>query len=217
MGRARVNVAPHESLLAAIGRTDIVLLDHILRGAFEAGSRLLDAGCGSGRNVHWFLGRGFDVCAIDTDPQALQHVREAAGHRAPDLPAENFRVEAAEATTFDDGSFDAVLAIALLHFARDDEHFDAMLERLLRLLRPGGLFFARLASDIGIESKVTPIGGRRFHLPDGSERFLVDEKMLIERTLRIGATLVDPIKTVNVQNARCMTTWAFRTARRDVS
>lgn len=209
-----MNVPPHESLLAEVGRTDIVLLDHILRGAFEPGSRILDAGCGSGRNVHWFLGHGFDVCAIDSDGQAVQHVRDAAHEQAPDLPSDNFRVEAAEDASFERASFDAVLAIALLHFARDRAHFDAIFEALLRLLRPGGLFFARLASDIGIESRVKSLGERRFLLPDGSELFLVNETMLLEKTRQVRATLVDPIKTVNVQNLRCMTTWAFRTAAR---
>ena len=40
--------------------------------------------------------------------------------------------------------------------------------------RPEGVFFARLASNIGIEG-IVGSAGRRSHLPDGSERFLVDE------------------------------------------
>jgi len=46
--------------------------------------------------------------------------------------------------------------------------------------------------------------------PDGSEAYLVDEGRLLAATARLGAELVDPIKTTNVQGLRCMTTWVLR-------
>jgi len=76
-----------------------------------------------------------------------------------------------------------------------------------RILTPGGMLFTRLASSIGMEDRVELIGGRRFRLPDGSTRFLVDEALLIERTHGLGGELLDPLKTTVVQNQRCMTTW----------
>ncbi len=109
-----------------------------------------------------------------------------------------------------DAFADVVISSAVLHFARDDEQFDAMLEASWRAVAPGGLFFCRLASSIGMESRVVPIGHGRFRLPDGSDRYLVDEPMLLERTDRLGGALLDPIKTTIVQNARCMTTWVMR-------
>ena len=51
--------------------------------------------------------------------------------------------------------------------------------------------------------------GRWHRLPDGSDRFLVDEAMLLEATERLGGRLLDPLKTTNVQNLRCMTTWVL--------
>ncbi len=111
--------------------------------------------------------------------------------------------------SFDDGSFDAVLASAVLHFARDTRHFKAMLTELWRVLTPGGFFFARLASTIGIEDRVEPLRDRRFHLPDGSDRFLVDEALLTDYASALGAEQVEPIKTTNVQNLRAMTTWCL--------
>ena len=54
------------------------------------------------------------------------------------------------------------------------------------------------------------IGGRRFLLPDGTERYLVDEKMLVDLTRKLGGTLLDPLKTTVVQDQRCMTTWVMR-------
>ncbi len=101
---------------------------------------------------------------------------------------------------------DAVVCSAVLHFASDVAQFDRMLDEMWRVLAPAGMFFARLASNIGIESLVGA-AGRRVRLPDGSDRFVVDEAMLLERTQRLGGRLLDPIKTTNVQQQRCMTTW----------
>ena len=52
-----------------------------------------------------------------------------------------------------------------------------------------------------------PVGNGRFLMPDGSERYLVDEARLTAATARLGGALLDPIKTTIVQDQRCMTTW----------
>ena len=75
------------------------------------------------------------------------------------------------------------------------------------MLAPEGIFFARLASIIGIESRVRQTQGRWHRLPDASDRFLVDEDYLLTITSALGGQLLDPIKTTNVQNRRAMTTW----------
>jgi len=85
-----------------------------------------------------------------------------------------------------------------------------MLHSMWRVLKPGGYFFARLASDIGIESLVQNLGNGRYLLPDGSERFLVNEEMLLGYTQMLNGHLHEPIKTTNVQNLRCMTTWCLQ-------
>jgi SAM-dependent methyltransferase len=172
--------------------------------------RVVDAGTGSGRNLVYFLRSGFDVHGVDADPGAVAEARALARQLAPHLPAENFRVEAVERMSFPDGFADVVLSSAVLHFARDEEQFDAMLREMWRVLKPGGLFFARLASAIGMEDRMQRIDGRRFRLPDGSERFLVDQAMLLDCTSRLGGELLDPLKTTVVQDQRCMTTWVAR-------
>jgi hypothetical protein len=101
---------------------------------------------------------------------------------------------------------DAVICCAVLHFAADASHFDRMVAELWRVLAPGGLLFARLASNIGLESTVGP-AGRQVRLPDGTDRFVVDEATLLGWTGRLGGRLADPIKTTNVQGRRAMTTW----------
>jgi tellurite methyltransferase len=205
---------PPSDLRQFFGAIDIYLFDQLLKGRFTPGMRILDAGCGSGRNLPYFFGHAFDVCAVDETPGAVAQVRALAAELAPRLPPTNFRVEPVEALTFPDADFDAVIASAVLHFARDGAHFEAMVRELWRVLRPGGLFFARLASSIGLESRIEPRGGGRYHLPDGSDRFLVDEPLLGGLTARLDATAVEPLKTVNVENLRCMTTWCLRKGAR---
>jgi tellurite methyltransferase len=195
------------------GNIDIYVFDQLLRGRIAPGVRVFDAGCGGGRNLVYLLRQGYDVCGNDADPQAIAQVTDLARTFSPGR-AFDFRVEPIEQTTFPDAHADVVIASAVLHFARDEAHFAAMLRQLWRVLKPGGLFFARLASTIGMESEVVAIGAGRYRLPDGSDRFLVDARTITSWTERLGGALIDPIKTTVVQDQRSMTTWV---ARRTVS
>ncbi len=194
------------------GQIDIYLFDQLLRGRIAPGMRICDAGCGYGRNLVYLLQEGYEVFGVDADPRAVEAVRQMARSLAPALPRDNFRVEAVEAMSFADAFADVAISSAVLHFARDDAHFEAMLRGTWRILKPGGLFFCRLASSIGIADQVKRIVGRRFLLPDGSERYLVDEALLVAMTNQLGGQLADPLKTTVVQNQRSMTTWVVRTS-----
>jgi tellurite methyltransferase len=197
-------------LRTEFGDIDIYLFDQLLRGRIRPGMRVLDAGCGEGRNLVYLLRAGYEVFAADADPRSIASVRQMAAALAPRLPVANFRAEPLEQMTFPEASVDAVLSSAVLHFARDDAQFDAMLRGMWRILAPGGSFFCRLASSIGIEDRVERISGRRFRLPDGSDRYLVDEALLTDLTSALGAEWLDPLKTTVVQNQRSMTTWVVR-------
>lgn len=203
------------TLQEEFGQIDIYLFDQLLKGRIAPGMRVLDAGCGGGRNLLYLLREGYEVFAADADAGAVQRVREMARRERPEslpeLPEGNFRVEPVEGMSFAAASVEVALASAVLHFARDEAHFEGMLMGIWRVLRPGGLFFARLASTIGMEGRLKGLGGRRFLLPDGSERFLVDEALLMEWTGRLGE-LADPVKTTVVQGMRAMTTWVVRKA-----
>lgn len=198
------------NLEAEFGQIDIYLFDQLLRGRIQPSMTIVDAGCGSGRNLVYLLQAGYQVCAVDQDEAAVWSVRNLAARLAPTLPAANFRVESIECMTFADDTADVVLSNAVLHFARDEAQFGAMVDGMWRVLKPGGLLFARLASSIGMEDRVQPIGGRRFGLPDGSERYLVDAAVLMSLTQQLGGSLVDPLKTTIVQDQRCMTTWVVQ-------
>jgi SAM-dependent methyltransferase len=194
------------SLREQFGQIDIYLFDQLLRGRITPSMRVFDAGCGGGRNLVYFLKGGYEVFGIDSDPAAI----EATRRLAPAALSENFRVETIEASSFPDIFADVVLSSAVLHFAHHDDHFNAMLRGTWRILKSGGLFFCRLASSIGIEQQIRRIDGRRFLLPDGSDRYLVDEALLLQLTGELGGKLADPLKTTVVQGQRSMTTWVVR-------
>jgi tellurite methyltransferase len=181
------------------GNIDIYLFDQILRGRIAPGMRIFDAGCGGGRNLVYLLREGYEVYGVDVDQRA-----------AGALPPGNFRQEPIESHSFPDEFADVAISSAVLHFSRDEQQFDAILRGTWRVLRPGGMLFCRLASTIGIEHQARPLGGRRFLLPDGSERYLVDEAILMRLTEELGGDLLDPLKTTVVQNQRSMTTWVVR-------
>jgi len=200
--------APSDDLRSSFGEIDIYLFDQLLKGNFDERRRVLDAGCGYGRNLVFLLRNGFDCYAVDRDPAAVAATRRLARLVVPTLPDDHFRVAAIESLPWDTGSMDAVICSAVLHFVADEEQFARAVDELFRVLAPGGLLFARLASSIGLEGSLSTIRGV-VRLPDGSDRFVVDEALLLDTTARLGARLVDPVKTTNVQSVRCMTTWTL--------
>ena len=193
------------------GQIDIYVFDQILRGNIPAGVRVLDAGCGYGRNLVHLLREGCEVFALDADRAGVEHVRRLSASLATGLPDENFQVGQIEQMPFPDEFADVVISSAVLHFARDDQHFLAMLKELWRVLKPGGMLFCRLGSRIGMDFE--HVRGHIFVVGDGSEWFLVDEQMLLQLTKDLNAVLVDPLKTTIVQDYRCMTTWVMRKRR----
>jgi tellurite methyltransferase len=198
------------NLQELFGGIDIYLFDQLLKGRITPPMKVLDAGCGSGRNLVYLLRGGFDVYAVDGSPSAIEHVKQMAGEITGEFSDDHFKVGHVEKLSWPDETFDLVISSAVLHFADHQEQWHAMVNEMWRVLKPEGLFFARLASTIGIESLVQPIRGRRYVLPDSTERFLVDEKMLLEVSDIIGGQLFEPLKTTVVQNLRSMTTWCLR-------
>jgi SAM-dependent methyltransferase len=196
------------SVQEQFGQIDIYVFDQILRGNIAPGMRMLDAGCGYGRNIVYLMREGCDVFALDQDSAGIDHVRALSRSLGTNLPVENFQVGPIEHMPFEDGFADVVICSSVLHFARDDEHFRAMLAELWRVLKPGGMLFCRLGSRIGMDFE--RVGGNRFIVGDGSKWYLVDEEMLMDLVEEMNAILVDPLKTTIVQDYRCMTTWVVR-------
>jgi tellurite methyltransferase len=198
------------AIIEQFGNIDIYLFDQLQRGRIVQGMRIFDAGCGGGRNLFYLLQAGYEVFGADANEAAIVEVRSMAARLAPLLPSDNFRVESLTALSFPREFADVVVCSAVLHFASSDAQFNTMLRGSWDVLKPGGMFFCRLASSIGLEGRGESLGGRRYRLPDGSERYLVDEALLMALTAELGGTLLDPLKTTVVQSQRCMTTWVVR-------
>ena len=196
-------------LRETFGDIDVYLFDQLLRGRIADDARILDAGCGAGRNLVFLLREGFDVWGVDENEAAVGGVRRLAATLAPQLTPDRFRVEPIEALTFADGSMDVVISSAVLHFARDHEHWHAMVREMWRVLARGGLLFARLATTVG-QTKLRALGNGRFVMPDGDTRYLVDHERLIDVTRELGGTLLDPLKSTVVHEQRSMGTWVVR-------
>lgn len=191
------------------GNIDIYLFDQLLKGTYNQCHKILDVGCGGGRNLVYFLRNGYEIHGVDPSPHAIAAVQQLAQSIAPGN-IDNFKIALAEDLPYADNEFDLVISSAVLHFAISMDHFDNMLRSMWRVLKRGGYLFARLASDIGIEMLVQPLENGRYLLPDGSERFLINQQLPLAYTERLEARLHEPIKTTNVQNLRCMTTWCLQ-------
>jgi SAM-dependent methyltransferase len=196
------------SIQEQFGQIDIYVFDQILRGNIAPGMRIVDAGCGYGRNLVYLMRAGAEIFAIDADGDGVEHLRQLSKSLKTGLPDENFQVGVIENLPYANEFAEVVICSSVLHFARSEEHFTKMMSELWRVLRPGGLLFCRLGSRIGMD--FAPVGNGRYAIPDGQAWFLVDERKLLEITAQLEGVLVDPLKTTIVQNRRCMTTWVVR-------
>lgn len=192
----------HITLQELIGNTDIYLLDQIMKGRYLEGHKILDAGCGGGRNLIWFLKNEMEIYGIDKDEVAINYLKSQYVR----LNKERFQVADITHIPFENNFFDHVISSAVLHFATSVFHFKEMMKEMIRVLKPGGSLFIRMTSNIGIENKITPIGNGVYHIPDGSTRFLLTPSLLNEIVQENNLSFVEPLKTVNVDNIRCMST-----------
>src|SRR3984957_16649992 len=96
------------------GQIDIYLFDQLLRGRITPGMRVVDAGCGQGRNLVYLLKEGYEVFGADADPRAIDAVRHMARLIAPTLPPNNFRAESIEDMSFPEAFADLAISSAVL-------------------------------------------------------------------------------------------------------
>lgn len=192
-----------------LGNIDIYLLDQILKGRYLESEKVLDAGCGEGRNSIWFLRNNFKVYGIDKNASAIRMLQFIARSMNPSVSKENFKVCSIEDAQFSEAYFDAIICSAVLHFAENEEHFFYMFDNIVRMTVPLGSIFIRMASNIGAEATLTGYKNKQSSLPDGSERFLLTREILENILNKYPLKLVEPVKTVNVQDSRYMTTLVF--------
>ncbi len=205
-----MKVPPLNQLAALFGNIDIYLFDQLLKGRIQPCMKVLDAGCGNGRNLWYLLHADVEVYGIDSASEAVQNVRQLAAQAAPNLPASNFMQADAAAVPFQDAYFEVILCSAVLHFAKDQTHFKSMVQQLWRVLKPGGMLFCRLSTTIGMEGKLLEVGPKLYQMPHRDVWFLADEALLLELECELEATRLEPLKTVLVEQQRSMTTWVLQ-------
>lgn len=191
----------NNNIQSLLGQTDIYLVDQIMKGRYQPADLILDAGCGSGRNLHWFLQNNYQINGIDASESAIEELKAGFSNFS-----RFFSVASLEHTPFNDDHFDHIICSAVLHFAINPVHFNFMFAEMVRILKPGGTFFIRMTSDIGIEDKVQPLADGVYLIPDGSTRFLLTRKILAVCMQQYNLSFMEPLKTVNVDDVRCMST-----------
>ena len=194
-----------QTTLSYLGDIDIYLLDQVMKQRYQPGERLLDAGAGGGRNLHWFTHDDYDLYGVDTDVAAIRALKE----KYPDWADEQLQVAGLEALPFPEAFFHHIICSAVLHFANSPSHFLQMVGEMVRVLKPGGSLFLRMTSEMGIEAYIEPFGEGMYLLPDGSQRFLLTRFLLNKLLQCFPLGLAEPVKTVNVEDIRCMTTLVF--------
>lgn len=110
------------------------LIEALLRDA--GGTRVLDAGCGTGRVAIELASRGFEVTGLDADPSML----DAARAKAPQLRW--IEADLVDTDAHLDGTFDIVALPGNVMIFLDRGTEAAVVAALARRLIPGGLLVA---------------------------------------------------------------------------
>jgi SAM-dependent methyltransferase len=187
-----------------LGNIDIYLLDQILKNRFSKEMKILDAGCGEGRNAVYFLNSGFQIFGFDQEELAIQYLRFVAKSVQANYDAHRFQVGQLEEIPFHTGAFEAVICSAVLHFAKGEAHFWEMIQELSRVLKPGGILWFRMTTGFGgVLEQSEDLGEGKYLLPDGSERFVLQQKQL-DKILELGFQFLEAPKTVLVLGQREM-------------
>jgi len=192
------------ALQGSIKGVDIYLLDQILKNRYQPKARILDAGCGKGRNLLWFYNNGYEIHGTDLLSDRIEHCRQVFSNQA-----DHFLVSTVETMPYVSNDFDHIICNAVLHFAKNSGHFLELFGSLVEILKPQGSIFIRMASEFGLESRIELLSEGVYKLPDGSTRFLLNEKLLKQIQVDFGMKLVETVKTTLVYDMRSMTTLVF--------
>jgi SAM-dependent methyltransferase len=181
----------------------------------EPGSRVLDAGCGTGRYSMELYRRGFLVTGVDSSPNLVAVAEEKAqALGAPPSTSDlDFRPRfaVADLRQFEaDIPYDAVLCRGVLNDVLQDAERDEVLQRLARVLRPGGVLVldVRDWKATVARYRTDPVYERTARLPDCELRFRssgrlrpVDQQLLL-------------VERITVRRGRKTESWEFDFAMR---
>lgn len=197
---------PFQKIIDHLGKTDVYLIDQMMKGRYMEGDHILDAGCGHGRNVDLFIKTGIPVTGVDHDPEKIRFCQE----KYPSI-SKHFLLQDLGNLSFADGVFDHIISSAVFHFCATTEQFKKLFGEHVRVLKDGGTFFIRMTSLFGLpHGTAVSLGNGRYHLPNYGDRFLITYPLIKELKKTCDLSLIDPVKTVNVQDNRAMSVLMFK-------
>lgn len=199
-----------QHLNQVLGNIDIYLLDQVLKDNIKPDAKILDAGCGEGRNLIYFLNNGFDVHGLDINDEAIQMLHFIIGSNYNHYSKSRFQVADLANLPYQDSSFDYVICSAVLHFSTNAQKFWSSVSELHRVLSTNGTLFIRMTSDIGLNDHQPTDTEHIYQLPDSSIRFLLNHDMISLLKEQFHFEELEPIKTVLVDDKRSMTTLILR-------
>ncbi len=200
----------YRELNKLLGSPDLHLLDQILKGRYEPRMRVLDAGCGEGRNLPYFVRNGFDLWGVDTNLTALRLLRLQGKSWNPTFDPEKFIESDIADLPFPPAAFDAIICCAVLHFAPDRAHFFRITDQLLRVLKPSGSLFIRMNTRAEEKPLLPKAIGSRPSMPNAATRFLLTPNLVDQLTARYPLTWIEPMRTELVTGERAQATLVLR-------
>lgn len=198
-----------------LGNIDLYWLDFILKGHLPTDAKILDAGCGEGRNIMYCLKNGMNVFGIDQNPEAIRFVKLIAKQYQQDNTEARFQLMKLDSIRFPDDAFDTVLCSAVLHFAESTDHFNKMLSELFRVVKMGGKLVIRTMSDAYLAEGVQAGENGVYVFPEGQKRFIVSADTFVEHCRLSGFRLIEPYKEVKVKNRHTMGTFFLERIMKD--
>ncbi len=135
---------------------------------FPSGARLLDIGCGLGREAFPLADSGFDVVGIDISQEVVAQARQLSAEKGYDIP---FIAYDGKKLPFMDDSFDVVLIWAqTFGLLYGEEYKRDYLTECRRVLKTGGLFSFSAHDFDYLKAHLSHcLDGRRFYPYAGSD------------------------------------------------
>ena len=185
---------------------DLFLMDLILKGKIPSNARVLDVGCGEGRNGIHFIQQGHEYHGWDIDSSKLKLLEYLA--KTFDASHAHFKIQdirSAEADRF----FDFIICSRMLHFAESKVDFLLMWEKLSGQLKRGGILYVSMDSIIDNDLwKKLEHGKIKF--PDARIHFALTSDIYEE--IKKGFEEIEPLKTLVYHNKRAQSFLCFKKA-----